>query len=147
MYRILILLILIDQITKVIFTARDFFIPYLFSGSGIVFRLVKNYGLPFGVDISPLMNLLVVTAALSAFILFTLKNFSGDSRAKYFGTALVLAGAISNILDRIVFGFVRDWLDLGFGFAFNLADAMILVGLMFILFSPANFLKSGKVSR
>jgi len=41
---------------------------------------------------------------------------------------LILTGAISNILDRLMFGCVIDFIDLGFWPVFNLADVYITIG-------------------
>ncbi|MDP4001391.1 MAG: signal peptidase II [bacterium] len=45
----------------------------------------------------------------------------------------VFAGAVSNLGDRLVLGYVRDFVDLGLGFTFNLADIFIVIGLILIL--------------
>ena len=52
--------------------------------------------------------------------------------------ALVLGGALGNILDRMRFGYVVDYADLHFGtfrpfLIFNLADAAITIGVLLIL--------------
>lgn len=54
------------------------------------------------------------------------------------GLALVLGGAIGNILDRVRFGYVVDFLDLHFGevrpfLVFNVADAAITIGVLLLL--------------
>src|SRR6056297_327712 len=47
-----------------------------------------------------------------------------------FGLLLILAGAISNAIDRLIHGCVIDYINLGFFPIFNLADAMITVGVV-----------------
>ena len=52
--------------------------------------------------------------------------------------AMILGGALGNILDRILFGHVIDYADLHFGtwrpfLVFNLADALISLGVVIIL--------------
>jgi signal peptidase II len=46
--------------------------------------------------------------------------------------ALMLSGAVGNLIDRVLFGYVIDFLDFyGFGYhfpAFNIADSMIFIG-------------------
>lgn len=54
------------------------------------------------------------------------------------GLALVLGGALGNIIDRTRFGYVLDYADLHFGefrpfMVFNLADAAITIGVLIIL--------------
>jgi signal peptidase II len=52
--------------------------------------------------------------------------------------ALVLGGALGNIVDRIRYGYVVDYADLHFGtfrpfYIFNLADAAITIGVLILL--------------
>jgi signal peptidase II len=54
------------------------------------------------------------------------------------GLGLVLGGAVGNILDRVRFGYVVDFLDLHFGtirpfLVFNVADAAITIGVLLLL--------------
>jgi len=54
------------------------------------------------------------------------------------GLALILGGALGNILDRVRFGYVVDFLDLHFGevrpfLVFNVADAAITIGVLLLL--------------
>jgi signal peptidase II len=53
------------------------------------------------------------------------------------GLALILGGALSNLFDRIRFGRVVDFIDVYFRsyhwYTFNLADAAIVVGAIFLV--------------
>ena len=74
-----------------------------------------------------------VVAALVAFWI-TREKARGDQLA----LALVLGGALGNIVDRIRFGYVVDFLDLHFGdfrpfLVFNVADAAISIGVVVLL--------------
>lgn len=60
------------------------------------------------------------------------------ARGDVFGLAFVLGGALGNIVDRVRFGYVVDFLDLHFGtfrpfFIFNIADAAITIGVLILL--------------
>lgn len=128
MHKKIFLLIVIDQITKLIFSSRDFFV-----GAWHV-HLVKNYGLGFGLNFGLIPNLIIISVALIFFLYY---YFFHRAKLSWLGKiifVLILAGAISNIADRLYLGFVRDYLDLGLGFTFNLADAMVIAGLIMILF-------------
>jgi len=46
---------------------------------------------------------------------------------------LQLGGAFGNLLDRLRFGFVTDFLDFKFWPVFNLADSAIVVGMVLLL--------------
>jgi signal peptidase II len=66
--------------------------------------------------------------------------------------ALMLSGAIGNLIDRVLFGYVIDFLDFyGFGYhfpAFNIADSMIFIGAaLMILDSFKNGEPNNKATR
>jgi signal peptidase II len=116
----------LDQITKVFFTRRDFFVGFMH------FHLVKNFGLSFSLDFGPVVNSIIILAATIAFGYFvwpTLKITKIN-----WGVVLVVAGASANLIDRLYFGFARDFWDLGLGFTFNLADVYIVLGLLMLVF-------------
>lgn len=50
------------------------------------------------------------------------------------GTALVLGGAIGNLIDRVRVGYVIDFIDLRFWPVFNLADTAITVGALVLVY-------------
>ncbi|MBI2094223.1 MAG: signal peptidase II, partial [Candidatus Omnitrophica bacterium] len=56
-----------------------------------------------------------------------LKANSGEGIARL-GAALVLGGALGNLIDRLRFGFVVDFIDLRVWPVFNVGDSAISVG-------------------
>lgn len=62
--------------------------------------------------------------------------------------ALMLSGAVGNLIDRVLFGYVIDFLDFyGFGYhfpAFNIADSMIFIGAALMIFDS---FKNGESSK
>jgi len=105
------------------------------------FRLVhaRNRGIAFGIfgasGPSVQLVLLLVVALIVAFIAWQLARAGGDGLAGA-GLALVLGGAIGNIVDRVLRGDVVDFLDFFVVVggrehhwpAFNVADSAISVG-------------------
>lgn len=101
---------------------------------------VKNYGVSFGMltatgDVQR-WALVTVTAiiALGVFVWIRRETQRGD----IFALALVLGGAVGNIIDRARLGFVVDFLDLHIGgfrpfLVFNIADAAISIGVAILL--------------
>jgi len=106
-----------------------------------LFRLVhaRNRGIAFGIlgASGPTIQLalLLVVAAIVAFVAWQLTRAGGDGFAGV-GLALVLGGAIGNIIDRVLRGEVVDFLDFYLVTggrehhwpAFNVADSAISVG-------------------
>lgn len=125
-----IVILAIDQITKAFFSSRDF--------------LVKNYGLPFGINFDPKVNLLIVVACFITFTGYLL--YKRKDRRLILGTTIVLAGAFSNIADRVVLGYVRDFINFGLGFTFNLADVFIIIGIIMLLYNSQKHFHHGRLT-
>ncbi|OGE82408.1 MAG: hypothetical protein A3B10_02945 [Candidatus Doudnabacteria bacterium RIFCSPLOWO2_01_FULL_44_21] len=132
MHRKIFLLILLDQITKLIFWGRDFFIGLLHI------HPVKNFGIFFSFNFGLLNNLIIILAALGFFIYYYFKHRRGLKFLGQSSAVLIFAGAISNLADRIYLGYVRDFLDLGWAFTFNFADVLIALGLFLLLLTNSS---------
>jgi len=52
-----------------------------------------------------------------------------------FALGLVLGGAAGNLIDRLCFGRVTDFIDFGFWPAFNIADSAVTVGVIILVYS------------
>ena len=109
------------------------FVPVLpFLDLGFVYNRGVSFGLlgwlPFWVVA------IVVGVALIALIVWWARSSSVLVRA---GLAICIGGAISNALDRWLYGAVADFFWLHFGdvsfFVFNVADAAITVGVCLLL--------------
>jgi signal peptidase II len=91
---------------------------------------VCNPGISWGISV-PEYIFWILWMAIISFLLLLLfkKTLTFDS---YF-LIVILAGAISNIVDRIRLGCVVDFIDLKFWPVFNLADIFIVLGAVFLL--------------
>ena len=103
-------------------------------------RFVPNIGISLGLlpADGPVMRwaLVVLTGAIATGVGIWMwrEKVAGDLLA----LALVLGGALGNILDRIRFGYVVDYADLHIGewrpfLVFNVADAAITIGVVILL--------------
>jgi len=131
------LALILDQVTKLFAVnyLRSFEPPTELIGSVLRLKLTFN---PFGVfGISVGSNelyyvLSVVGLVVLGYIALTIKDRTG---VVVFG--LLIGGALGNLLDRVRFGYVIDFIDMGIGnmrwFTYNLADAFITVGAIFLL--------------
>ncbi|UCB56580.1 MAG: signal peptidase II [Candidatus Omnitrophota bacterium] len=100
--------------------------------------LVCNKGLAFGLfsgnSRSSFAWIIYVSIVIIAFTLFFYKEFFGKGTAKgprqlrQIFLSLILAGAVGNLIDRIRFGFVIDFLDFRIWPVFNIADSAITIG-------------------
>ena len=137
---LLILVILfLDQITKRIIISN---IDTLINKSFIIFRLayVENYGAAFNV-FSGNRIFLALISIISSIILIYLTIFrNGFNKLDRIGLSLILGGSIGNGIDRILNGFVIDFIDInGIDFPiFNIADISINLGFFLLIISIFN---------
>ena len=79
--------------------------------------------------------MLAFTAVAVALLVWWLSN--SRTRLAAVGLGAIIGGALGNAFDRVVYGAVVDYLDLHFAgrhlFVFNLADAAINVGVLFLV--------------
>jgi signal peptidase II len=107
---IALLVVVLDLITK-----------YLFSGflnTGMAFGLFSGYN-----------SLLIV---ITAFMIFILMQIATKYKEYRYALAVVVGGALGNLVDRILYSGVRDFINLSFWPAFNLADVAVVVGVIWI---------------
>ncbi len=104
------------------------------------FTWAENRGVSMGMltaDSDTQRWMLVGMTAVIALIV-AIWMFREKLRGDVLALALVLGGALGNIVDRARFGYVVDYADLHFGtfrpfFIFNLADACITIGVLILL--------------
>jgi signal peptidase II len=96
--------------------------------TGIAFSMLSSFG-----D----TGLIVVSLAVIAFVLYLARNSAREQWLARIGFALIIGGAIGNLIDRAVYGHVIDYILFHtpvWSFAvFNLADAFITVGAVAVL--------------
>ena len=132
-FAIIIFVLIIDLVTKSIFDLKIYdFIKGFISIDGFA----HNTGAAFSLFSNATVFLLVLSIiCLIAYLLFeylTMDNKRGFTY--YIATALMVAGTIGNMVDRVAFGYVRDFIKLEFiDFPiFNIADCALTVGVVLL---------------
>jgi signal peptidase II len=92
--------------------------------------LVHNRGAAFGILRNQLPLFILISIFAIILIYFNLKKASARGKISLNNLALglILAGAIGNLIDRIIYGYVIDFLDFCVWPVFNVADSAITVG-------------------
>ena len=140
------LIVLVDYATKAVVLSQlslgqsievaSFFNLVYVLNKGVSFSMLSNAG-------PVLLTALAVLISLSV-VYFMFKEKDSFSRT---ALALILGGAVGNIIDRIRYGAVVDFLDFhAFGYhwpAFNVADSAICIGVMLLLYQMI-FIKKEK---
>ena len=130
------IILLLDQITKVyiskIFSQGESF-PII---RGIFhISLVHNTAIAFGLFKGNVIFFIVSSIFVITILVFLLKSESKNSKI-IIPLALIFGGAVGNLIDRLRFGYVVDFLDFRVWPVFNIADSAITIGgivLFFIL--------------
>ena len=135
---IIVVILVLDQVTKLLVRTQISLHDSLTIVPGLLNLVhVRNTGAAFGflnavqIDNKQLIMTAVAVVALVAIGTYTWQVGSRDSLIRA-GLALILGGAIGNLIDRASSGYVIDfvdvyWRDYHF-WAFNVADSAITVG-------------------
>ena len=146
------IMVLADQISKTVVRST----MSLYESIPVIpefFHLtyVTNDGMAFGINFP--LGIYVFSAIsiiFTGFLFWYLWSIKDDEIVVRTGVALILAGAIGNLIDRIFLGEVVDFLDFMIGdfhwYVFNLADSCVTVGLGFVLYDSL-ILNRKKVSQ
>lgn len=95
---------------------------------------VHNYGGAFGIFAHQRLFFVLAAAVAIGGILYFFREISQLGKLSFWAGALILGGAIGNLIDRLRWGYVVDFIDLRWWPVFNVADIALTVGvsLMFI---------------
>lgn len=127
-----------DRLTKIFFThtlslgesfvvIRNVLHMTLVHNTGIAFGMFKNHGIVFII-----IPLIMIVLLVYNFYHYKYNN-EKLSRLYVVAVSLILAGAIGNLIDRILYGHVIDFIDLRIWPVFNIADSAITVGAFLLL--------------
>ena len=142
-----------------IFVSLDLFSKYLVFNYIDLYKFIKitpfldithihNFGISFGLfsEIIPAVFLIIIALLVVFFIIYLLLN--SNDYLEYWGLFIIICGAIGNIIDRFVNGYVIDFIyfhiNQYYWPAFNFADIYISVGIIMILL---NMLKKVKLNK
>jgi len=124
-------LIILDRFSKwFILNCPDFY-----RGDFIEIKLFKNPNLYFvHPDSNQFYFLIGVVLLLLLFLFF--RSWQKKDFLLMSGFSLIILGGLSNFLDRIIFGYVIDWIRVFFLpiSIFNIADIMIAGGILCLIF-------------
>lgn len=128
--------IIIDQVTKYVsFKTFDMHKDYKCIPGLFRFSLVKNDGSAWGMFSGKLWFLILITIVALGFFIWLAKDFDFKNNAIFSASfVLILTGTLGNFIDRVVLGYVRDFVTFDFiSFpSFNFADMCLTIGVIFL---------------
>ncbi len=93
------------------------------------FTYLENTGAVFGIFPGFSWVIMILTLLLCAVAIFFLFRYKHHCLLSYTWCTLVIAGGIGNLIDRIAFGYVVDYIHvLFFPYVFNFADCCVVIG-------------------
>jgi len=134
-------IVLIDQLSKILVHAKmNLYDSFTVIPSLLDFTYIRNEGIAFGMNFPGSKIFFIIFPILITFYLISLlKNKEFEDNTSQIALFLIIGGAIGNILDRIFRGYVVDFIDFHINgahwYIFNVADASVTIGLLFLLYS------------
>ena len=131
-----IFIIVLDQFSKnIIFNNYNKYINkdfYLFK-----IDFVKNYGAAFNIFSGNIIFLSFTSVIFSIILIYLILRKNNTKFINYLSYSFILAGAVGNGIDRLVNGYVIDFINLNIiNFpVFNIADISINIGFILMLYS------------
>lgn len=104
----------------------------LLVGKIIDLAIHKNYGIAFNIPLARELTIFVTTIIIAVFIYSAFKQWHLRPAVSV-AAALVIAGALGNLFDRITYGFTVDYIILFTRSAINLSDLLILSGIVWLV--------------
>ena len=138
LYLVAFLVIVIgDQVTKIIVDhTLSLGGSYAIIDNFFYFTYAHNTGAAWGMLAGKISLFLIVSVVAAIGIIYYFMKSESYQKLTRFGLVLVFGGLIGNLIDRLAFGYVRDFIDFiifGYNFPiFNVADSTLVVGVICI---------------
>lgn len=135
-----IIFLIIDQITKILV------VNSLVPGENIeiiknIFSIIytNNTGAAFSILLGKRIFLIVVAVLIIGVLLYYIKRNKIEKKIDIIALSFVIGGSLGNLIDRIVRGYVIDFISIKIGNynfpIFNVADILIVIGVFLLLLS------------
>ena len=124
-------IVFLDQLTK-------WLAVILLKGEGstyfinnlLRFTYVENRGAAFGMLSNQRWVFLVISSVMIVAIVWYMFKYRPESKLAWIGATFIVGGGIGNMIDRVLLGYVIDFIDFYtiWDFVFNVADMFVCVG-------------------
>lgn len=149
MLSIVAVLLVVDLVTKYVFDAvladgeTMKVVPFLFN-----FKLVHNFGAAWGIMAGKQVFLIGLSIVFLAIFVFYYIKEPNKTWLLNVTFGFLFAGCLGNLYDRIIFGYVRDFIQFDFWQSFpifNFADVALCLGVvLFVIYLIIYFVKTNK---
>lgn len=144
-YIIALIVIFFDQATKILTKSyMNIHESIEILGSYVRLTFIKNPGMAFGIRFESILGIqngkiifTIFSIIASVVIFIYLLKTKGYKKFVKTALAFILGGAIGNLIDRMLFGSVVDFVDVGIGElrwpVFNVADSAVTIGMIILI--------------
>ena len=136
------IIFILDQISKYFISQNN---DYFINKNFILFSLdfIKNYGAAFNIFSGSRIFLSVLSIIISLILIFLILRKKITKNIDLISYSFILGGSLGNGIDRILNGYVIDFIRLNFiNFpVFNVADLSINIGFLLLIYSAIKFNK------
>ncbi len=95
---------------------------------------VRNTGIAFGLFKNNNIFMIILISFIILVLLYLYKKEESKVFTLSIPVTLLISGAIGNLIDRIYYGFIIDYINFPFWPAFNLADSLVVIGSILLAF-------------
>ena len=135
---VIILLIILDYISKKLIFNLIELNSFVKIFSFVDFIHIHNYGISFGLFSGFLKSWIIIFFGIIVTLFIVYLFFTTSNKLEKWGILLIIAGATSNLIDRIINNYVLDFIYMHYKNyywpAYNFADIYITIGVLIIIF-------------
>lgn len=132
-----VLALVLDQLSKwLVLRSETLHVPHQVLGNALRFSLTMNPRGLFGMSYGPVWMHYTLPIVVVGFVIYL--GLRSPDRWFGIGLGMILGGGVgNNLIDRVRFGAVVDFIDMGIGntrwYTYNLADAFAVAGVIMLL--------------
>lgn len=133
-FAVALLIAVLDQLTKFLIRKNIELgesIPIIKNFLNITY--ITNTGSAFGAFKGFNLLFMAFSVIVVGIILYNIKSVKENEKAMQAAFGLILAGAIGNFIDRLLYGAVTDFIDIPFFSVFNVADSAITISVAILI--------------
>jgi len=148
-FLIALLVVSADQLSKIWIRSNLLVGQSLFEAGFFRITHVHNTGAAFGLfQGQSFLLTIVASVGITVLLVYALVIYRRfpllDNRLGRPVLGLVLGGAVGNLIDRLRFGYVTDFIGVGLWPAFNIADSAITIGVVLLTYSLLRLARAEK---
>jgi signal peptidase II len=134
-----VVIVILDQLLKILFSSwlgpEAETHRWELAGNALAFEYVENRGAAFGILPEQTGLLTALSILIAGFGVTLMWREAKSHPITAIAIGMVVGGAIGNIVDRVRLGYVVDFIAVGTWPKFNLADSMITIGVLLLIWS------------